>query len=172
MMKTIVLIGTSHTYQRADKQCPPGGPQAFQRFLAEACFQYGIQTVAEEMNEQALEEVARKESIPQQVANDLSLKHRFCDPNRAQRAHLGIQTDNQIEVDRFCDPTISQDEVARRKRESLMRRELYWLDRLRTVPESEWPILFICGADHVKSFPTILEERGVIVEHIADDWSP
>lgn len=169
-MRKIVIIGTSHQYQTAEERCPPLGAQAFHWFLSEACRRYGIQTVAEEMNEEALAEVERNESIPQRVARELSLTHLFCDPNRKQRRDRGLLQENDIEIQKFFDPTISKDEIERRKREALTGREQYWLERLQTVPESEWPVLFICGANHVKSFTGILEGKGFSVERIAHDW--
>lgn len=170
MMKQIALIGTSHKYQKEDKDCSKQDVQAFKDFLEKACRVYNIRTVAEEMSEQALEEAHRNNSIPQQAAKALSLKHLFCDPDGERRALLGIEYETAI-VEVFFD-RVSCDEAKRRKCESRTKRELYWLERLQTVPESEWPVLFICGADHVKSFKGILEDNGFSVETIADDWSP
>ena len=66
--RKIVLIGTDHNYQKLG---PPfqledpenirlGHAQDFQRYLFEVCPQYGIKTVAEEMNKQALDEAKEK----------------------------------------------------------------------------------------------------------------
>ncbi|MCY4613324.1 MAG: hypothetical protein OXB94_06870 [Nitrospira sp.] len=107
----IVLIGTSHPYQTAEERCPPQGAQTFQRFLLEACRRYDIRTVAEEMNVEALVEVKRNESIPQRVASELSLTHLFCDPDRKQRRELGLLQENDIRIQQFSDPNISDDEI-------------------------------------------------------------
>ena len=167
----IGLIGTSHPYQTAEERCPPQGAQAFQRFLSEACRRYGIRTVAAEMNAEALAEVKRNESIPQRVAKDLSLKHRFCDPNREERGKLGIFQENYLRIKSFPNPPMPEDEIKRQLLEGDRRREQYWLECLLTEPQVEWPVLFICGADHVKSFERILKDKGFSVECIAEDWS-
>lgn len=164
-----MLIGTGPPYQTAEERCPPQGAQAFQRFLSEACRRYGIRTVAEEMNAEALAEVKRNESIPQRVASELSLTHLFCDPDRKQRRELGLLQENDIRIQQFSDPNISDDEIERQICSALTRREHYWLERLQTV--IQWPVLFICGADHVKSFEGILKDKGFSVECIAEDWS-
>ena len=172
MMKQIALIGTSHKYQKEDKDCSKQDAQAFKDFLEKACCDYNIRTVAEEMNEEALVEVDRNESIPQRVAGELSLTPLFCDPDRKQRRDRGLLQENDIRIQQFSDPNISDDEIEEQIRAAWMGRELYWLERLQTVPESEWPVLFICGAHHVTSFSRILEEKGFIVTRIEDDWEP
>lgn len=53
MMKTIVLIGTKHPYQT--QGCRLEDAQAFQCFVLQKGRQYGIKTVAEELNGQALQ---------------------------------------------------------------------------------------------------------------------
>ena len=198
-MKTIALIGTSHAYQRLsllcgpDKRCRLEDIRSFECYLLKVCRQYGIKTVAEEMNEQSLEKAkkswekfkkdlegknncnrlraeiwARKEeelkrcldalkwhdegkSTPRRVAVHLSLRHRYCDPNSNER--------NEHKID--C--------------EDHQKRERYWLKQLLRAPkpgerEIEWPVLFICGADHVESFSTLLKEGGYRIERINDDW--
>lgn len=111
-------------------------------------------------------------SIPQRVAKELSLKHLFCDPNMKERTERGIFQENYLRVKSFPNPPMPEDEIKRQLLEGDRRREQYWLERLLTEPEVEWPVLFICGACHVESFSRILENKGFIVEHIEDDWAP
>lgn len=66
--RKIVLIGTNHHYQKLGPPFYLEDPedirlehaQDFQRYLLEVCPQYGIKTVAEEMNQQALDEAKEK----------------------------------------------------------------------------------------------------------------
>ena len=231
MMKTIEIIGTAHKYQKLSLCCLLEHAQAFQRFLLEKCPQYGIKTVAEEMNEQALEETREKweshkkvlertdwpkeklerykqalekdredwdehkkrlegkewikeelmrceealewhkerMSIPQRVAQELSLKHRLCDPNMEERGERGIFQEGYL---RATNPSMPEEEIERQFFNGERRREQYWLDRLLTEPKVEWPVLFICGANHVDSFSKILNERGFTVKQIEVDWEP
>lgn len=172
MMKQIALIGTSHKYQKEDKGCSKQDVQAFKDFLEKACSDYNIRTVAEEMSEQALEEADRNNSIPQQAAKVLSLKHLFCDPDRKERERLGIFQENYLRIKSFPNLPLPEDEIRRQSLEGDRRREQYWLECLLTEPEIEWPVLFICGAHHVTSFSRILEEKGFILTRIEDDWEP
>ena len=167
--RPVVLLGTSHMYQTAKERCPPQHAQDFRCFLSEACRRYDIRTVAEEMNAEALAEVSRNESIPHQVASELSLTHLFCDPDRGERKHLGLLQENEVKAQAFLN-RISDDETARRIHDEYVKRERFWLERLRTV--NKWPVLFICGAEHVMSFESILEADGFSVRRIADDWAP
>ena len=220
--RKIVLIGTDHNYQKLG---PPfqledpenirlGHAQDFQRYLFEVCPQYGIKTVAEEMNKQALDEAKEKwktrkkalerknprvwlpddlegnkaklkrceealewhekgMSIPQRVAKELSLKPLPCDPNRGQRTKLGIFNENDLRIQPFLNsnPPMPEDEIHRQVLEGHRKRERYWLEQLQQeVSESEYPVLFICGAEHVDTFSKLLEENDFNVICICDDW--
>ena len=235
--RQIVLIGTAHKYQKLSLCCLLKHAQAFQRFLLEKCPQYGIKTVAEEMNEQALEETREewerykkvlertdwpkeklerykqalekdredwdqhkkrleskewikeelmrcgealewhkeRMSIPQRVAKELSLKPLPCDPNRGQRTKLGIFHENDLRIQPFLNssPPMSEDEIQRQILEGHRKRERYWLEQLQQeVSESEYPVLFICGAKHVDTFSKLLEEHDFNVICICKDWEP
>ena len=196
------LIGTAHPYQT--QGCKPEDAETFLCFLLQKCHQYGIKTVAEELNEDALEltkkcleETKEKwegknpkgqiledlkwikkvlerwegKSIPQKVAAKLSLKPLFCDPGRKQRERLGIEDETALELDCFFDH-ITSDDAERRISESRTKRELYWLERLQEVPESDWPVLFICGEKHVESFSRLLEDNDFDVNLIEKHWKP
>ena len=204
MMKPIYLIGTGHPYQT--QGCKPKDAEAFLCFLSQKCHQYSIKTVAEELNEQALEMTKKSleetkerlesknpkgraledlkwikkalerwegKSVAQKVATELSLKEPlFCDPDSKQRELLGIEDTGILEIERQLN-RISSDEAKRRTDESWSKRERYWLEQLqKKVAESDYPVLFICGARHVQIFSKLLEENDFNVSCICDDWEP
>ena len=113
-------------------------------------------------------------SIPQLAAKP-PRKHLFCDPDWEERKERKIRYVGHLR-NKMDDSSIATDEkkkIKRQIRKEDRKRELYWLERLRLkVPESEWPVLFICGADHVKTFSRILKENDFDVKHIDDDWEP
>jgi hypothetical protein len=156
----VVVVGTSHTIQTADPQLKP--------FLEGLCQQFMVHAVAEEMNQEALAEQSCTASIPMKVASALKLAHRLCDPNRAQRRDLGIRQENDIRVSAFP-ATLPESEVALRVAESHAKRERHWLDQLRDL--NTWPVLFVCGADHVASFSQLLKQQGMAVQVAAEDWA-
>lgn len=156
----VIVVGTSHTIQTTDL--------AFQPFLESLCRQFDIRAVAEELNKEALDERSCTASIPMQVASVLQIPHRFCDPNRMERAKLGIQQENDIRISAFPS-TLPESEVARRVAESHKKREGYWLEQLRSL--NLWPVLFVCGADHVASFCNLPNYEGIIPHVAAEDWA-
>lgn len=156
----VIVVGTSHTIQVADLELKP--------FLESLCQDFKVHAVAEEMNEEALAEKNCTESVPMQAASALQIPHRFCDPNRAARAELGIRQENDIRISAFPS-TLSESEVAMRLAESHAKRERYWLEQLRSL--NLWPVLFVCGADHVASFCHLLQQEDIVLHIAAEDWA-
>ena len=211
-MKTIYLIGTCHEYQTESPCCQPAHALAFKSFLLKACRQHGINTVAEELSEealklnenawkeikedwerkasdpsfpadleekdlkkyeQALEWLKERMSIPQRIETELAkerpIKHILCDPDKEDRAKLGISTNGYIKnVMSGC----PQDLIDSRIRREDSIREKFWLSRLDSLGESEWPVLFICGANHVEPFSKLLEENHLNVNLRNRYWKP
>jgi len=158
----IIVVGTSHTIQIADPALKP--------FLESLCRDFNVRGVAEEMNEEALAEKNCTSSIPMEIASALQMPHRFCDPNRTERAKLEIRQENEIRIQAWLSSTtLSDSELAARVKESYATRERYWLEQLRTL--NAWPVLFICGADHVASFCELLKQQGIAAHVAAEDWA-
>ncbi len=158
----VIVVGTSHTIQTADLD--------LKLFLERLCREFKVRAVAEEMSEEALAEKSCAASIPMQVASALRVPHRFCDPNRVERAKLEIRQENDIRVEAFLsNSTLSESEIAACIAESHAKRERYWLEQLRGL--SVWPVLFICGANHVASFCQLLKQQGIVAHVAAEDWA-
>ncbi len=158
----IIVVGTSHTIQIADPELKP--------FLENLCREFNVRAVAEEMNEEALAEKDCSASIPMQIASALQMPHRFCDPNRTEREKLDIRQENEIRIQAWLSSSIlSESEIAARVTESYAKRERYWLEQLHS--QNAWPVLFICGADHVASFCKLLEQQGIAAHVAAEDWA-
>lgn len=158
----IIVVGTSHTIQIAD--------QALKPFLERLCRDFNIRAMAEEMNEEALAETNCASSIPMRIASALKIPHRFCDPNRTERAKLGIRQENEFRIQAWLSSsTLSDSELAARVTESYAMRERYWLEQLREL--NVWPVLFICGADHVSSFCELLKQQSIAAHVAAEDWA-
>ena len=156
----IIVVGTSHSLQRTSLE--------LKGFLEHACRTFGANAVAEEMSEEALSQHGGAECIPMQVARALDIQHRLCDPNNAERAKLGIQQEADIRA-HALPSVLSESEVAVRLADSNARRERYWLEQLRAL--NVWPVLFVCGADHVASFLQLLKHEGIAAHIAAEDWA-
>jgi hypothetical protein len=62
------------------------------------------------------------------------------------------------------------DRIEQAVRASHATRERYWLDEILSL--DVWPLLFVCGANHVHPFRTSLQAEGIDFDVAADDWSP
>ena len=157
----LFIVGTSHTIQI--------GSLEFKSFLDELCRVFNIRALAEEMSMNALEERGSSTTIPMQVASVLQIPHRLCDPNSEQRDRLGIHQVSDIRRQIFItNSNLSDSEILKRLEESNARRERHWLEQLRTL--NSWPVLFVCGADHVASFFRLASQEGIITEIAVKDW--
>lgn len=175
MSKRLVLIGTSHTFQYGagnawsrKAPCTAEAEQAFRDVLVEAISRFCLRCVAEEMNEQCLAEAEKPASVPQLVARSLGLPHVLCEPNLGERMVLGIEPENAIRVSAFLNDKTEEDVVAALK-EQFRKRESVWLQRVEHL--GTWPVLFVCGANHVPSFSALLEQNGVGCEVLHADWA-
>lgn len=175
MSKRLALIGTSHTYQYGagnawskKAPCTREAEQAFRGVLSAAVVKHGVRCIAEEMNEQGLAEAEMPTSVPQLLAGSLGLPHLFCEPDRRERITLGIEQENEIRISAYLNGK-SEEHVAIALKEQFLKRESVWLQRVEQL--GTWPVLFICGANHVPSFSVLLERKGVECEVLYADWS-
>lgn len=166
---TIVIVGTSHSIQVAtDGDNAPAGNE-LQDFLVDLCRVHRIRAVAEEMSAEALAQYNRAMSVPMRVAESLKIEHRCCDPDNAERAKLGICQDENLMRARGFLEGLSENEIASRVVAEHTKRERYWLHQIRSL--NQWPVLFICGANHVAAFQSLLEHEGLAALVAANDWA-
>jgi hypothetical protein len=157
----VILVGTSHSFQVSEPQ--------FQPFLEDLCGEYDVRAVAEELNADALEEKKCLASIAMSVAESLGLPHRFCDPSQSERSRLRIDQENDIRAQAFFS-NWPEGEIDQRIAESHLIREKYWLEELQGL--DEWPVVFVCGANHIASFTRLLQQAGIVAQVAVEDWSP
>jgi hypothetical protein len=164
-MRQIVLIGTSHSFQR------PGSNESasFGTFVENICSQYRIAAIGEEMSEDALAENGVTQSVCQQIALSRGLVHRYCDPDNTQRAALHVLQDNDIRANGFIHGW-TPEKIEAEIRSSYAVRERHWLNQLTEM--DTWPTLLVCGANHVGYFCDLAEKQGFEVRVVADDWEP
>jgi hypothetical protein len=145
-MRRVFIIGTTHLFQFGPTPLTPLSPSQFdefRKFLRQSAQRQHVQVIAEEMS---LEALAKRNliggSLPSQIAKELGLVHRYCDPDNPTRQEKGISGN--------------------------LAREAYWRDQILSL--GLFPVLFVCGANHVESFSAILCESMVSVEIIDRDW--
>lgn len=165
----IILVGTSHIYQMTKSSTPEG--KEIKSYLCELCSGHHIVAIGEEMSIETLEGYESKESVPMSLTLDLGLQHCFCDPSPAEKIRLNIQQENDVRTHAqgFLH-NCSEDEINTRIQDEYKKREKYWLEQLQSF--DKWPLLFICGANHVESFSKLLIATGIEVLVASKDWEP
>ena len=172
--RSIILIGTRHTYQYGvgakwgKVPCTEAEEQAFREFVRSVVVKSGARGIGEELNREALAEVGKSVSVLQSVASELRLPHLFCEPSRAERAQLGVEQENDIRIGVFLSDG-EESEVQERLRVQFRKREQDWLRRL--LAFDHCPVLYVCGANHVPSFSELLREAGIACEVVDSDWA-
>ena len=103
--------------------------------------------LAEEFSADAMAISRATTSTAAQVARELGICHLFCDPGETQRDRLGIRKNdphgNRMRERIWCNG------IAR------------W--RVRTV-------LFLCGDEHLVTFPALLRRRGFAARVLSEGW--
>lgn len=170
--RKVLLIGTHHTYQygvgsRYGGGCTKDEEDAFRQLIGIAAQTSLARALAEELNEDGLAEYNVTRSVLQREAAALGLPHCFCEPGRDERDALGIQQGNEVEVTGWIKGW-SEEEVKRRLLAEFRKRETVWCDRLLSL--DTWPVLFVCGADHVSGFSSLLSERGLDAVVLETCW--
>lgn len=126
------------------------------------------------MSPAALQDANIQESVAQQLCKELGgLPHNFSDPTEDERRTLGIldngdmmikSMDNDWSREQLDSAIHINSEVSNRIRE----RE--WLRRI--LEFNQWPLLFICGANHFAHFAKLLRESDLSVLEAYQDWGP
>ena len=163
--KRVALIGTSHTYQI------PGntGADVFANRVRCAVETSDAAAIAEEMSCEALAQKRASDSICSKIAEELGVAHIYCDPDSETRKQRQIQGESTIRMDGWQKgdpPEITNERV--RRSHSL--RESYWLEQILRL--DKWPVLFICGANHVSSFFGMIQANDLLPEILEQDWCP
>ncbi len=164
MMKTVVLFGTSHTYQ-----IPGDAESQFQAAIEKVCSNQNIRSIAEEFSAEELTNRNVDASISEQLAKRIGIPHRYCDLNNKERLARGVQHENIIRSDGWM-KNWDEDRIDHEVRASHLIREKCWLEQILAM--DCWPTLFICGANHVRPFKELLHAHGITVQIIKYDWVP
>ena len=171
-VRELYLIGTHHTYQYGvgstyANGCTAEEETAFRAQVTARIKQLGLRAVAEELNEDGLSEHGVCRSVLQDLAGGIGLRHCFCEPSRAERIALGVQTENDLRVSAWINDW-PQSEVQERMLGEFRKRERVWCDRIQQL--DVWPLLFVCGANHVETFSSLLQERSISVYLLEKCW--
>lgn len=156
-------MGTSHPSQLTPRLPPEGSALVFRDVLMDLCRRYVIAAIAEEMSVEAQK---GQLSISHVVADALQIPHRLCDPDSKERAEAGI-VDEGLLAFHAAQRKQSAKQLKRAIGRERAKRERIWLRNVQEIERS--PLLFVCGADHVRHFARLLRANGFIVRILAED---
>ena len=141
----ILLVGVDHLVQHKNSnycEADLNTVTAFADCLKETAINHNVVLIAEEFNADAFAPGDEPISTACGVANELGIEHRFCDPTRAERVEHNIKTPRD--------------------------REHFWLEKVRVNQQDA--VLFICGDDHLDTFPEELHSASFEVSIASRGW--
>lgn len=169
MKNMVVLVGTNHKYQWADRYLPIEEIKKFYDFLILLAQRHRINAIAEEMSIEALRDNGQIESIPFKVAQSLDIPHQYSDPEIDEQSKHGIMNEGVIELYGVRNGWFRQ-EIERRIEIEYRKREAVWLSKIKSL--GKWPLLFICGSVHIIPFHNLLRNEGYLVDIEIENWVP
>jgi len=161
-MKKAVLIGTSHSIQRNDR--------AFGSYIEELCNEHNICAIAEEIDN-------KSKSIAAILSDKLGIKYAIVEPTPDERRNLHIERENDIVYELTMKystenlstepssqnwPSEPYDDYANRVQTTYRQREGEWIKRIENL--NIWPVLIICGKDHLEDFSKLFISSGIDLE--------
>ena len=162
--KQVLIVGINHQIQMGGQEASKHESDGFKKQLVEWCIKENPRAIAEEMSRDAVTEADIHRTVPEEVVEELKLKHKYCDPDRETRAKLRIRDKNEIRMDAFIADRDPSELLKDRER----KRERYWLKQLEFL--DTFPVLFVCGYCHVDSFKELLECHGFKTKILESDW--
>ena len=168
MNNVVVLVRTNHKYQWADRCLPTEEIIKFHDFLVLLAQKHRVNAIAEEMSIEALRNNDQIESIPFQVAQALNITHQYSDPETAEQSKLGIMNEGVVKYYGKYRNGWSRQEIESRIEIEYRKREAVWLSKIKSL--DKWPLLFICGSQHIIPFRDLLCKKGYIVHVEIENW--
>ena len=168
-MKMVELLGTSHRFQYGAPDCSEEEEAAFISLLKELASRSKVAALAEEACEELMVRQPRLESTCATAARELKIADLYCEPSQSVRGKLGVRGHQAIEQDAWLLHWPQEQKLAEHAKEFAVR-ENYWSVQL--LMADTWPVLFVCGAEHIRSFSTMLKSHGVVSKVVCNDWTP
>ena len=174
MTREVFVFGTSHSLQCGAAQCGADRISLLEEELRRVLSEYGIRRIAEEMSGDGLREKVPDEgrrTVCQRIAAD-DVRVDFVDLGEKERACLSL---SHRHIDAFMFMHSEETSERIRVREALGElcgevRERVWVARI--LFGNEWPVLFVCGADHAVSVERLFRRVGVQATIICRDFDP
>ena len=172
MAPSIFIFGTSHPLQCGTDKYSEDAVNNYRSYIREICSTEGINIIVEEMSREGLTHYEAESTIASSVAEELQIEHLCVDLESQEREKLKVSDGDlaiiAINLSRTGSAGAIRDDLTHRLSSPI--RERYWIASI--LSKNVWPVLFICGSDHVVSVASIIGgiiERVVIHEY---DYDP
>lgn len=156
----IYLVGVNHGVQFENKTSDRDIINVFEDYLRNACAKYKIDCIAEEMSIESLRKWEATRYVCKSIADELSIKHTFCDPDSNERKKKGIKLEKELREDLGYGQILSDSQVERLD-EALKTqwplREQFWLEKILEAKAER--TLFVVGSSHIDSFSELLRQK-------------
>ena len=175
MRPAVYALGTSHPLQCGAAECGADRISHLEQKIRRAVSEHGIRRIAEEMSDDGLQERAGDEAtrgtVCQRIAPD-DVPVQFVDLGAKERGCLSLSDGNIVG---FILEHVEDNRERAELRESfsVLCGEVRERIRVaRVLSGGEWPVLFVCGADHAVSVSRLFERVGVQTTIICRDFDP
>lgn len=169
----IYLIGVDHRIQHDGHGSANDDQRSlFSAYIEEEVLRLKIKVLAEEFSDYAVRSSVASNSTVREISYRLGLQHIFCDPDLKERDALAIPREKEmLEVLGINSLKRTKDDDLKLKKEKekyFPAREEFWFERISEVIDQN--ILIIIGAEHVNTFPWVLEKYGCEYEILNNNW--
>lgn len=175
MTREVFILGTFHKLQCGTTDCGAERISLFEEQIRRVKSEYGIRRIAEEMSDDGLRRIAGDNAagtVCERIAGTIPVH--FVDLGVKERAQLSLSDDDILAIT-FNDFLSKTNGEPTKVREALTRfsdevRERVWVARV--LSRNEWPVLIVCGADHVDSVGALFRCIGIQATIICCDFDP
>lgn len=167
----VYIVGTAHQIQCGNtKKAAREKIVAFQKEISGICSQYKIRRVAEEMSIDGLDRQSVDKTTGNRVATDYGICHHYVDVSRSARAELSL--DDALPAVALLNVDVPNKhrliEGVQKFRHEF--RERVWIARI--ISHNTWPVLFVCGSDHVIAVHELFRQLGMNSRILHSDFDP
>ena len=141
----VIIIGTGHRLQAGHDSYSSLQLKAFTDLLNSTRQKYRVKFIAEEMSSDVLCDFGVTATVAKTFADRKKLAHRYVDLTCQERSALGVDRFGLHQTGHAAGLSEAQFAALGKTVEEL--RECVWLVRI--LDSNKWPVLLICGANHV-----------------------
>ena len=175
MTREVFILGTFHKLQCGAAECGVDNIALLEKEIRRILSEYGIGRIAEEMSDDGLREIAGDQAprtVCQRIAENDLVVHHFVDLGVKERACLSLSRED---IDAFMFKHSEHSSEMTTLRDALTAlcdevRERVWVARV--LSRDEWPVLFVCGANHAVSVSALFKRIWVQATVICRDFDP